>query len=80
VPGSDPQIDAAITARGPIDAFLKQGVTELSTAEQADALLAQLALLEGSFEGVPLAALEPAAPDVPGTPLTQAIPPLHIPT
>ena len=36
-PGSDPQIDAAITARGPIDAFLKQGVTEPSSAEGADA-------------------------------------------
>ena len=30
--GSDPQIDAAIAARGPIDAFLKQGVTEPSSA------------------------------------------------
>ena len=38
-PGSDPQIDAAIAARGPIDDFLKQGVTEPSTAEGADATL-----------------------------------------
>ena len=35
-PGSDPAIDAAIQARGPIDNFLRQGVTELSSAEGAD--------------------------------------------
>src|SRR5215470_9546327 len=58
-PGSDPLTDAAISARGPIDGFLKQGVTEPSSAEQADAMLAQLALLDAGFEGVPLAALEP---------------------
>ena len=33
-PGSDPAIDAAIAARGPIDGFLKQGVTEPSSAER----------------------------------------------
>ena len=36
-PGTDPPIDAAIQARGPIDGFLRQGVTEPSTAEEADA-------------------------------------------
>ena len=36
-PGSDPPIDAAIAARDPIDAFLKQGVTEPSSALGADA-------------------------------------------
>src|ERR687894_817840 len=49
-PGSDPQIDAAISARGPIDDFLKQLVTEPSTAEGADATLAQLATLGGEYE------------------------------
>ena len=49
-PGSDPLIDAAIAARGPIDGFLKQGVTEPSSAEHADATLGQLATLGGSFE------------------------------
>src|SRR4051812_46847483 len=45
--GTDPAIDAAIAARGPIDAFLKQGVTEPSTALGADAGLAELAALGG---------------------------------
>jgi flagellum-specific ATP synthase len=79
-PGSDPATDAAIGARAPIDAFLRQGVTEPSTAEQADALLAQLATLAPAepvlnaplVEGV----VEPAGG---GTPLHSAIPPLHIP-
>src|SRR3954449_4118522 len=44
-PGADPATDAAIHARAPIDAFLRQGVTEPSTAEQADHFLAQLATL-----------------------------------
>ena len=43
-PGSDPQVDAAIAARNPIDAFLKQGTTEPSTALAADASLAELAV------------------------------------
>ena len=37
-------------ARGPIDGFLRQGVTEPSTAEEADVYLAQLATLGGAFE------------------------------
>ena len=78
-PGTDAGIDAAIAARAPIDEFLRQGVTEISSAEQADALLARLALLEGNFEA-PLSSIDPAPPPVPGTPLHTAIPPLHIPT
>ena len=35
-PGSDPLIDAAINARGPIDGFLKQLSTEPSSADSAD--------------------------------------------
>jgi flagellum-specific ATP synthase len=75
--GSDPLVDAAIEARAPIDAFLKQGVTEPSSAEHADSSLGQLATLGGTFE----------APVVSGTvempaemPLHNAIPPLHIPS
>jgi flagellum-specific ATP synthase len=80
-PGTDPATDAAIGARTPIDAFLRQGVTEPSTAEQADHFLAQLATLAPAeqiaaapvVEGV----VEPAGG---GTPLHSAIPPLHIST
>src|SRR4051794_39229843 len=34
--GSDPQIDAAIEARGPIDSFLRQPLSDISNAEVAD--------------------------------------------
>ena len=79
-PGTDPQIDAAIQARGPIDGFLRQGVTEPSTAEEADVLPGpagdarrllpaagprRRSRLDGSEQG--------------GMPLHNAIPPLHIP-
>jgi flagellum-specific ATP synthase len=87
-PGSDPQIDAAIAARGPIDDFLKQLVTEPSTAEGADATLAQLATLGGGFDAPVVqgeivhdapASAAPAA-EQGGMPLHNAIPPLHIPS
>ena len=77
-PGSDPQIDAAINARGPIDTFLRQGVTEPSTAHGADATLAELAMLGGSFTAAPV--LDGQLVEHPGTPLHNAIPPLHIPS
>src|SRR4051794_1790426 len=72
-PGSDPLTDAAISARGPIDGFLKQGVTEPSSADAADSTLAELAPLSGAFE----------APVVSGQlvdemPLHNAIPPLQM--
>jgi flagellum-specific ATP synthase len=84
--GSDPLIDAAIDARGPIDAFLRQGVTELSTADEADSALTNLALLSGLPEPDDAAVVadpvvEPApaaAPPAPGMPLHSAIPPLHL--
>src|SRR5688572_14317768 len=93
-PGSDPQIDAAIAARGPIDDFLKQLVTEPSSAEGADQTLAELATLGGSYEvPVPVvsgevmdpgvaAAMAASAPGAEqgGMPLHNAIPPLHIPS
>src|ERR1700754_1347679 len=87
-PGSDPQIDAAIEARHPIDGFLKQGVTEPSTAEAADETLAQLAQLGGSW-AAPVLGGQPVDPSMGaagvgqtegGMPLHNAIPPLHIPS
>ena len=80
-PGSDPQIDAAIQARGPIDGFLRQGVTEPSTAEEADEHLAQLATLGGSFQPPVLdGEVISVGPEQGGMPLHNAIPPLHIPS
>jgi flagellum-specific ATP synthase len=76
-PGSDPSIDAAIAAREPIDGFLRQGVTEPSTAEEADVFLAQLAQLGGSVEAP---VVEGQVVEHGGTPLHNAIPPLHIPS
>jgi flagellum-specific ATP synthase len=48
--GSDPLTDAAIDAREPIDAFLRQRADERSRAEQADAALTNLALLATTLE------------------------------
>jgi flagellum-specific ATP synthase len=81
-PGSDPAIDAAIAAREPIDAFLRQGVAEVSTAPEADARLAELALLGGFAAADPTAApvVEGELVEHGGTPLHNAIPPLHIPS
>jgi flagellum-specific ATP synthase len=79
-PGSDPATDAAIAARGPIDAFLKQGVTEPSSAEGADQTLAQLATLGGSSDGPVLDGVVESPAEQPGMPLHNAIPPLHIPS
>jgi flagellum-specific ATP synthase len=67
-PGTDPLTDAAIQARGPIDAFLRQPVDEASTAEDAEGMLAALATLSGAAE-----VLTPE-PEGPGTPLQSAIP------
>ena len=78
--GSDPAIDAAIAARGPIDAFLKQGVTEPSSALAADATLAQLATLGGEFEAPVLNGEVQMTPEAANMPLHNAIPPLHIPS
>ena len=85
--GSDPLIDAAIDARGPIDGFLKQGVTEPSTAAEADSAVTNLSLLAGLPEpGQPVAVADPPVvaaappqpPAQPGMPLHSAIPPLHL--
>jgi flagellum-specific ATP synthase len=73
-PGSDPLTDAAIAARAPIDAFLRQSVDESSSAEDAEGMLAALATLSGSVEIVS------AEHVMPETPLHTAIPPLNIAT
>jgi flagellum-specific ATP synthase len=78
-PGTDPQIDAAIAARGPIDAFLRQGVTEPSTAGEADAYLAQLATLGVAAAAGPVVEGQVVS-EQGGMPLHNAIPPLHIPS
>jgi flagellum-specific ATP synthase len=78
--GTDRLTDAAIDARDPIDGFLRQGVEEVTTAEEADSALTQLALLAGVPEPGQVMQ-EPApqpAPSQPGTPLHSAIPPLHL--
>jgi flagellum-specific ATP synthase len=72
--GSDPHTDAAIAARAPIDAFLRQSVDEASSADDADGMLAALATLSGSVE------LVSAEHVMPETPLHAAIPPLNIAT
>jgi len=79
-PGSDPAIDAAIAARGPIDSFLKQGVTEPSSAEGADQTLGQLATLGGSFEAPVVDGVVEMTPAQAAMPLHDAIPALHIPS
>ena len=71
-PGSDALTDMAIAARDPIEGFLRQGVEDPSSSEEADAALRQLTLLAGADVAVP-------APGAgPGTPLHAAIPPLHL--
>ena len=85
-PGSDPDTDAAIAARQPIDGFLKQLVTEPSSAESADQTLAQLAQLSGTWEAPvvdgflvdPNASMAAGNGADGGMPLHNAIPPLHI--
>ncbi len=83
-PGTDPQTDAAIAARGPIDAFLRQSVEESSSTEDADAGLSGLATLGAPAAVVVDEVVTPDAVSVPpvagGTPLHSAIPPLHIPS
>jgi flagellum-specific ATP synthase len=79
--GSDALTDAAIGARDPIDGFLRQTVSDRSTATEADAALTHLALLNAlpDAQPAPAPAPAPAAPPAePATPLHAAIPPLHL--
>ena len=78
--GSDPLTDAAIAARPHIEAFLRQPVTDFSSAEDADAGLAALAALGHAVErphehAAPVAPVDAGTPDVP---LHSAIPPLNL--
>jgi flagellum-specific ATP synthase len=79
-PGTDPATDAPIAARGPIDAFLRQLVTESSTVAEADAGLTALAGLAPGAASAPVVEGTVAEPPGGGTPLHSAIPPLHIPS
>ena len=68
----------AIAKRDPINGFLRQAVTEASTAEEADALLMQIA----EAPSHDLAQQEPnpfeMAQPTPIAPGPSAIPPLHL--
>jgi flagellum-specific ATP synthase len=79
--GSDAVTDAAIAAREPIDSFLRQKPDEVTSAEEADSMLTQLALLSTVSDPVPAQTTEPSSQPQPqsgGTPLHSAIPPLHL--
>jgi flagellum-specific ATP synthase len=65
--GADPLTDAAIAKRQPINDFLRQSVTETSTAEEADERVIQL--------GEPLEARHPAPGTLEPDPFEQAQPP-----
>ena len=76
--GADPVTDVAIAKRDPINGFLRQAVTDASTAEEADALLMQIA----EAPSHDLAQQEPdpfeMAQPTPIAPGPSAIPPLHL--
>jgi flagellum-specific ATP synthase len=79
--GTDPLTDAAIGARDPIEGFLRQKPDEVTSAEEADSRLTQLALLSTVPDGPAAPQAEPAHPSSggrTGTPLHSAIPPLHL--
>jgi flagellum-specific ATP synthase len=75
--GADPVTDLAIAKRDPINAFLRQSVTETSTAEEADELLMQLGEEPDTRHPTPdtYEELVQPAPIAPGP---SAIPPLHL--
>jgi flagellum-specific ATP synthase len=66
--GTDPTVDAAIALRPQIDRFLRQDVSDATTAAQADALLLDIAARIGEFSGVggDQFAAAPAAQQPPG--------------
>jgi flagellum-specific ATP synthase len=77
--GADATTDLAIEKREPINAFLRQSVTEDSTAEEADAALLQLAEspAEPDFVTEP-ESFDPSPPQPMLAPGPSAIPPLHL--
>jgi flagellum-specific ATP synthase len=80
--GSDPMTDRAIDLKPDIDAFLRQGPGEASSAEDADARMAALVGAGGGLDDAALAELvadataEGVAPPVASAP--SAIPPLNL--
>ncbi|MGH2944398.1 MAG: FliI/YscN family ATPase, partial [Solirubrobacteraceae bacterium] len=75
--GSDPLVDEALVKRDAIDGFLRQGPTEPSTAEQADAgLLALAGMAAPPVEEVAASAVEIPAPAARAG--ASALPPLHL--
>src|SRR5690349_3766970 len=76
--GADPTTDLAIEKREPINAFLRQSVTEESTAEEADELLLALAESPPEPEFVSEGEFDPAPPQPTLAPGPSAIPPLHL--
>jgi len=78
-PGTDPATDAAIAARGAIQAFLRQGVEERTSAEEADAAVAALAALGAPPPGELVSGRVAPPAGSGGVPLASAIPPLNLP-
>jgi flagellum-specific ATP synthase len=75
--GADPVTDMAIAKREPINAFLRQTVTDVSTADQADDLLLGLAERPAETEPVYEESYEHVGPPT-IAPGPSAIPPLHL--
>ncbi len=75
-PGSDPLVDEALVKRDVIERFLRQRPDELSTAEEADALLLALARTGAVQDEIASTAVELAAP--PARAGASALPPLHL--
>jgi flagellum-specific ATP synthase len=78
-PGTDALTDAAIAARAPIEQFLRQRVDDPSTAEEAEQGLLECAAY-GELVAIPDHGPVVDVPEPVGTPLSAAIPPLHLPT
>src|SRR5690349_12416376 len=79
--GADPLTDAAIAARRPIEAFLRQRVDDPSTAEEAERALLELAAFAEMVrapDALAAAAVAQQAAGEGGTPLHSAIPPLNL--
>ncbi|MEM8911536.1 MAG: FliI/YscN family ATPase [Planctomycetota bacterium] len=73
--GSDPRIDAAIAMREPIERFLQQPSTDVTTLGQSQQILLQLAAASAT------AGAQPPTPNPtnPGMPPTSSVPPSSVP-
>jgi flagellum-specific ATP synthase len=77
--GVDPVTDLAIEKREPINSFLRQSVTEESTAEEADDGLLELAESPAELDhGPEVDGFEATPPQPMLAPGPSAIPPLHL--